>query len=767
VGALCVIALAFYHRLWLPDLVLIRRDAFRFHLPIKHYLIERLSSGELPEWFPYDALGRPFIGVAHTGVFHPFTALYFLLPVPDAYRASTLLSCLLAAFGAFVLARRLHISRAGALLAGIAFSLSGYVASLTANIVYLYSLCVLPLFCAALDKALAGGQAWTVAPAAVWASVLLIGDVQTGYYYGFIALLWAGARATVPYREVGLSLAITGGLTVLLAGVQLGPAAAVFMGSDRTQSETLHEEALYWSTHPLRLANIMAAPLSQDADPVAVGRVFLGNPEHGMWAESLYLGVPAMGLALLGAWYRRDLRVLALLGLLALLLALGRYGGLYVLFSHVVPLWSAFRFPEKLMGIAIFAAAILVGGGLDALRTGKGRLTPWLGVAILCAGAGLGLQTETALLWTATYFGAPEPLARAVTDSAGIAFLYSALAAFSMWLILSAARRGYLRQALVLGVLTSVITLDLARANLGAYHTGPAETATFVPPLTQAIAAREGTLAPGRFRLLSLRATTDVVPQPVRRLLGHDSDVVERRQALDVAHNAEFHLESLFDFLPGRNQILKAMVPSMVRIDVAARYNVAYYIARRNHFRNRFFVQSVVAELPDYDLALAHNPVPIKPRAYLSRKPERTASPVDPLALLARPDFLNGDVDVIETSREPWPEPAFEGTALIERYAPEEVRVRVATPQPAVLILLDAFDKGWTAALESGVELPIMRANALVRSVVVPAGSHTVTFSYRTPLLREGAWASLVGVLLCTGLIVQARWQTRHAGDRA
>src|SRR3989441_7055458 len=143
----CVITLVFHHDLWWPGLVLIHRDALRFYLPIKQHLIERLSAGELPQWFPYDALGRPFIGVAHTGVFHPFTVLYFLLLIPDAYRASTLLSCLLAAVGAFVLGRMLNFSRSGALVAGLAFALSGYLVSLTDHIAYLYSICVLPLFC--------------------------------------------------------------------------------------------------------------------------------------------------------------------------------------------------------------------------------------------------------------------------------------------------------------------------------------------------------------------------------------------------------------------------------------------------------------------------------------------------------------------------------------------------------------------------------------------------------------------------------------------
>jgi hypothetical protein len=192
---------------------------------------------------------------------------------------------------------------------------------------------------------------------------------------------------------------------------------------------------------------------------------------------------------------------------------------------------------------------------------------------------------------------------------------------------------------------------------------------------------------------------------------------------------------------------------------VAARYNVTYYIGRKPQFQKQRFVGAFVAERPDYDLALFRNPVPAKPRVYLSRRPERANSSVDPATLIARPDFLSGEVDVIETSDANLPGPAREGTAVIERYAPEEVRVRVETPQPAVLILLDAFDQGWTATLEDGVEVPIRRANALVRAVVVPAGAHMITFRYETPLLYAGAAASLFGVLLSLSLIVHARWR--------
>src|SRR5207245_11376556 len=142
-------------------------------------------------------------------------------------------------------------------------------------------------------------------------------------------------------------------------------------------------------------------------------------------------------------------------------------------------------------------------------------------------------------------------------------------------------------------------------------------------------------------------------------------------------------------------------------------------------------------------------------------RPEHAPTPLDPAALLARPDFLNGDVDVIETTDATLPGPALSGSAVIERYAPEEVRVRVETPQPAVLVLLDAFDQGWRATLDSGAEMPILRANALVRAVIVPAGGRTVTFRYETPLVRAGAAASLAGMLICLGMIGHARWRRR------
>lgn len=758
--------LTFYFRLWLPDLVLTRRDAFRLFLPLKHYMAERLAEGELPQWFPYEAMGRPFIGIPVTGVFHPFTALYFLLSTHEAYRLSTLLSCLLAALGAFALGRHLTVSRMGSVAAGLAFACSGYVVSLTENLAYLYSICLLPLFCLALDRALERTMAWVGAAALVWASVFLNGDVQTGYYYGWIALLWVVTRPGRRDRQAGVRLIITGLLAGLLAGIQLAALVAPFFESIRTDPAFFHDQALYWSTHPLRLAGIVVAPLAAAQDEIAMAHYFFGVPTlesatGGFWAESLYLGVPVVGLALLGARYRRNLRGLVWLGGLALLLSLGKYGGLYELFYQVVPLWSAFRSPEKFMGLVSFAVAMLAGAGFDELRKGQGRPGLWLVAAAVCAGAGGGLRLEAASGWIANGLGAPHELAQRVTELAAAAFFFGAVSAAGVWLVALGVQRRWGAVTGLLLALLIVIGLDLARANQGAYHTGPATMATFVPGLAEAIRQDSGSVGPGHFRVVSLTRTEFVFPLAMRESLDLDGITsLVNRQFLEIEHNADFHVESLGSYLPAPTKASVALVTALkdpVGLDVYARYNVTYVVGRSEFLNAPLFARAHIAAVPSYDLALVRNPYRVKPRAYVSRRPEPAVAPVDLKALFARKDFLNGEVDVIEQDGRDLPGPAVGGQAEIIRYAPETVAVRVETPAPAVLILVDAFDAGWRAALETGEPMPILRANGAIRAAVVPGGAHVVTFTYETPWLSVGAVVSALGALLCAAVLVVGR----------
>jgi hypothetical protein len=768
-SALCVavllgLVLLFYHRLWWPGLILIRRDTIGLFAPVKQYMAERLLQGELPQWFPYEGLGRSFIGTAVTGVFHFFSVLYLLLPPHEAYRLSVLLSCLTGAVGAYALGRTLRCSRAGSMVAGLVFSCSGYTVSLTENVVYLYALCALPWFCAALDRLVAGRLAWGVAAAAVWASVFLNGDIQTGYYYGFVALAWCAMRADGSRGRAVLAVLALAVVSALLAGVQLAPSAAAFLASDRLDPVTFHQSALAWSTHPLRLLTMLASPLDLEKVEVDVSKAFLGGSSpSGFLALSLYIGVPVAGLALIGGWHRKDLRGLVLLGCVALWLALGRYGGLYEAFYHTFPLWSAFRYPEKLMVVVSLAVAMLAGAGLDECRRGCAGDALWAFLTLLCLGFWGIFQMEATGAWMAGHFGAPAALVRTLTGSLGTAFLLSASASLGAGVILASMRQGRLSGRMLLGALMLVVALDLSRVNQAAYHTGPADVAQGVPLFAQVLIDEAGLQGPGHVRIFSRPQGVFFYPEQSMSFAGVLAVIM--RQALYSDLSAEFHLESVSPYLPGLNararELLDLIWDDAMGARALARFNAGYIIGDDRLFDRPPFSERVLAALPGYRLALVKNPVAPHARAYLAPRPQRAVASEDLRSLLARRGFLSGEIDVIEAFQEPLPGPAQGGRVRIERYAPEEVRVDVETPVPAVLVLLDAFEAGWRASLGDGRELPLWRANALVRAVAVPAGTHRVIFTYRTPWLAAGAWCSFAGALICASLL----WYARRKGS--
>jgi hypothetical protein len=307
--------------------------------------------------------------------------------------------------------------------------------------------------------------------------------------------------------------------------------------------------------------------------------------------------------------------------------------------------------------------------------------------------------------------------------------------------------------------LVLLLTVDLARANLPAVQTSSSEIWTFTPGLVSALANDANVTGPGQFRILSIKDGTASVSEAVEKALTSREQIAAlRRHGLYLEHNAMFRIESIQHYLAGINPRVD-QIGRNGNLRVAARYNVAYFIGRPVRFQNEPFAGSVIATIPTFDLALARNPVPVTPRAYLSRKPE-VLSPLASLhSLLVREAFLTGEVDGIESSGVVLPE-GKEGRARIVEYQPENVRVAVETPEAAVLVLADAFEPGWTARTDGGQALELFRANGLVRAVVVPPGRYEVNFHYETPWLRLGAGLSGLGSLVILLLFMVTRRQS-------
>jgi hypothetical protein len=80
-------------------------------------------------------------------------------------------------------------------------------------------------------------------------------------------------------------------------------------------------------------------------------------------------------------------------------------------------------------------------------------------------------------------------------------------------------------------------------------------------------------------------------------------------------------------------------------------------------------------------------------------------------------------------------------------YAPLEIVINVITPGNVLLLLTDTDYPGWMATLD-GRPVPIYRANAAFKAVLIPSGEHQIVFTYEPKTFITGISLAIVGLIL-------------------
>jgi uncharacterized membrane protein YfhO len=92
-------------------------------------------------------------------------------------------------------------------------------------------------------------------------------------------------------------------------------------------------------------------------------------------------------------------------------------------------------------------------------------------------------------------------------------------------------------------------------------------------------------------------------------------------------------------------------------------------------------------------------------------------------------------------------------SSRISSYEPNRIRLLVAADKKGLLTIGETFYPGWKAFL-NGTESPILRANGMLRGVILPPGKHEVRLRRTNPLsYRLGAAVSLGSLLLALLLL--------------
>jgi hypothetical protein len=417
--ALPLAALAFGRRL------IVFRDAFFFHWPVKLWALDRLRHGVVPFVNFAAGSGEPLLANPNTISLYPTNLLYFLLPAAAAFNLHLLFHVAWAFFGVAVLARRLGVSRKSSWLAGAAFAFSGpYLSYASAFTNSAAAAAWAPWCVAALLRLVrqfrpdrgAGRLRAAVAAGLAFGLQLLAGEpaisIWTALLAGFLAVVIEVpklGRRFVLRAAGGLALAVV--LSSALAAAQLLPTAASIPLSFRGEHQFSRDQFGAGPNVPARLLETVW-PLCFGAPGPLVSGAFWGYRifrSEQPYLFSLNLGLIPVTLVLAAlsiATFRRSRQMLALAaaGSLAWLLSYGWSTPLLGLAYAIQP-FRHLRYPVKLVVPATLCLAVLAAMAADAWRARTRRegllLTAGLG-AILClagiAGATFARQALTRLL---------------------------------------------------------------------------------------------------------------------------------------------------------------------------------------------------------------------------------------------------------------------------------------------------------------------------------------------------------------------------------
>lgn len=674
-------------------------DFLHFYLPNAEYAGARMARGELPLWNPQQGAGGPFLATLQVGVLYPPNWLHALLPATTAFVALAALHVALAVLLAGGLATALGAGGLGAAVAGLVYATSFNTAG---------SVWTPPVHYA---SAWAPGILWAVDRVAARPDARRI----TGFAVSLALALLAGWPYVVAMTALAAALyaaALLVGLAVRTRHVPLRPALALAAGA--AAGLALAAPQLLPSLE-LVARSVRAVGSLVEGQAVWVPEVhspakwFRFFEEHGF--NDAIPGLAALALCALAAGLPRPgrMRLAALLGIgaLALLVSFPEHTPLFG-WLRALPPFGDFRFPFRyrlLLNVAVSVGAGVGAGQLPGLLGARPRAARALGAAALAA---------CVLTTTLPCLRAIRPFARGVPERSDLVGELAALG------------------------------IDRARGRWGRlYWFGRSEKIGLAPdlytvhdlePITLARTAQMITFFESG-RPLTL-ATVDKPPT--------DGERPEMLSAPFYGHLA----------LPESGE----------RSAILDLFSVRWLVSERplGWLERRY--RRVTAA--DAELAAYQNPWAL-PHAYrVTRVAPEPDDPLEALRQLAAPRFPRRSVALVdapppglELARgERPPKPA--GKVDVSVYEPERVVLHTRGPEPAVVVLSDAWFPGWHATLDAE-PARLLRANVDFRGVAVPAGEHVIEMRYRPASLRRGLALALMAAAACGAGLVPLRGPRR------
>ncbi len=715
---LLAITVGFFWRLVLTDQYtwLESPDIANQVLPWFQYQAGEWHQGRFPMWDPHHGTGQSLIGQAQPGAAYPLNWILFSLPLKDGWIRQVylhwyfVLTRWLAALFCYWLCRDLKRSRAASALAGVVFSLGGYVGftdwpqmvngAIWAPLVFLFVLRALrgrnPVGSAALGGMFLG-VSWLSGHHQV---PIFLSLVLTGLW-GYQAvrggrLRWAVVRAASWfYVFAGLTSALQ-----VLPAIEYGQRALRWVNLPDPVS---WKEPIPYTVH---------TSFSMEAIDL-LGLVLPGVCRH---AEIL-VGVLAVALTVAALWLglrSPAVRWFAWIGAAGMALALGGSSVVHGVLYAVVPMVEKARVPLAAVVILHFSVAFLSAWGLDHLcsrwKTGNvGRFAGALAVA------GAVLWVVVAAVWVI------KDGARA--DKLAFPALVLVVGAAVFW----ARRRGWITGFSAAAACLVLVVMELGSARVGQFpHRGDADRNRYLSKMAQSC---------------DLMRFIRTHKWPVR------IDVDEQKMGFNVG---DWHgIDVLTSSAPSLARNFVALGPEGERTHMLLGVNYQLGTAPR------WPSQQLVFKGAD-GVNLYQNPGAL-PRVWAVHEVVRLERPEEVGTRLSDRGFDLARVAFVVSEAVPVLELAAGSDSVrLVRREPHGVRMEAEMGSKGMVVLSDAFYPGWRASLD-GRPVEIHEVYGGLRGVVTPAGRHVIEMRYRPGSVFVGGALTALGVLGACGVAVAGR----------
>src|SRR2546423_3421370 len=350
------------------------------------------ASGHFPLWNPYLFGGMPYVAAMHGDIFYPTFLLRMILPTDVAMTWGFIIHIFLAGFLTYLFLRDLGYGFFGSLVGGLAYMMSGQIASAVSpgHDGKLFVSALFPLALLVLKRGIREGRDWAWGAFALIVGLCAIGPhpqllqymlLAAGAYALFLAFTTLEGvkipRAIAVRRLVLAFAAVLIGLAI--GAVQYLPVREYVKWSPRAGGLPDYRAATSYAWPPEELFNAYLPQFSGMLDN------YWGR--NGIHLHSDYVGVVVLilaGAAFIGL--RADPRRKQILFwsgalVISVLWSLGSATPFYRIPYAIIPGTKYFRAPATIFFVGTLALALLASAGTERLlqlRVSRKYVVGWL-----------------------------------------------------------------------------------------------------------------------------------------------------------------------------------------------------------------------------------------------------------------------------------------------------------------------------------------------------------------------------------------------------